>query len=459
MKKKGGISKRRGAGKVLLATTLAGTAATSAMTQSTTTSANFITDTAKKFKSWWYGTKGEKEKLTHEMNRADEIYPIPMLIMGLTATATYTLSHDIIHNPVTFIATALIYDIFGILAGHGLGSILSRENNEKYREFKELANSIEQDLNLLLATEISGSTVNIKEKFDAKKTIQKFKLKDDSLKKNFNSEDLKFRINYDDTRLWNIGDIKIVDKNSDDIIATCDGQLLLESPSWRKHLETNTNLKTDPEIAASQKYGKYKTDLEKQELLDTLVNERWNFDELFGTHKNKSLLEKPSKDELRKIIEMKNELNNNLKIGVIKKEEEGKTKKFVCISNNDTIIKEIEIGEENEYNPDSSANAFEFRIVCGNKEKNKIDSIEIINKNESHDFVLKLEKEVQKHLLENYSSNYSSEFKASDDISPKSNAALQEKTLENQDANLTGEKSEERLKKELSQLKRKLEKI
>ena len=41
--KKIGISKRRGSvGKVMLTTTLAGTAATSAMTQSTTTSAGFM---------------------------------------------------------------------------------------------------------------------------------------------------------------------------------------------------------------------------------------------------------------------------------------------------------------------------------------------------------------------------------------------------------------------------------
>ena len=40
--KKSGVSKRRGAGKVLLATTLAGTAATSAMAQSTTTSAGLM---------------------------------------------------------------------------------------------------------------------------------------------------------------------------------------------------------------------------------------------------------------------------------------------------------------------------------------------------------------------------------------------------------------------------------
>lgn len=39
MEKKSGLSKRRGAGKILLATTLAGTAATSAMTQSATTGA------------------------------------------------------------------------------------------------------------------------------------------------------------------------------------------------------------------------------------------------------------------------------------------------------------------------------------------------------------------------------------------------------------------------------------
>lgn len=42
MKKKGSINKRRGAGKILLATTLAGSAATSAMTQSTSASASLF---------------------------------------------------------------------------------------------------------------------------------------------------------------------------------------------------------------------------------------------------------------------------------------------------------------------------------------------------------------------------------------------------------------------------------
>lgn len=61
MKKNSGVSKIRAAGKILLTTTLAGTAATSAMTQSTTTSANFITDAAKRLKEWWNGDKKGKE--------------------------------------------------------------------------------------------------------------------------------------------------------------------------------------------------------------------------------------------------------------------------------------------------------------------------------------------------------------------------------------------------------------
>ena len=66
MKKNSSVSKIRAAGKILLTTTLAGTAATSAMTQSTTTSANFITDAAKKFKDWWNRDENKKEKETEK---------------------------------------------------------------------------------------------------------------------------------------------------------------------------------------------------------------------------------------------------------------------------------------------------------------------------------------------------------------------------------------------------------
>ena len=66
MKKNSGVSKIRAAGKILLTTTLAGTAATSAMTQSTTTSAKFITDAAKKFKDWWNRDENKKEKETEK---------------------------------------------------------------------------------------------------------------------------------------------------------------------------------------------------------------------------------------------------------------------------------------------------------------------------------------------------------------------------------------------------------
>ena len=231
--KKRGVSKRRGAGKVLLATTLAGTAATNAVTQSTTTGAISL--------------KGLFEK-----SITQKVKEHPILALWLALWIVTVLSKNVIKYTHRY-GKYLIYR-GGNYLRNKLQKAREKEKLEKPKEQEllneiekeklgkpekeELLNEIEKELNLNIDISFcDDKDFVLFSKLDRKTRIHiaRYYLVDKVGKeKTKNSKNIKFKLEEEPQgKLC----IKIVNEKNETLVKSFDEDILLESLKYREYMK------------------------------------------------------------------------------------------------------------------------------------------------------------------------------------------------------------------------------
>lgn len=307
--KKRGVSKRRGAGKVLLATTLASTAATSAMTQSTTASADFMDL-----------LKSTKEKVTSALKKVKDKLPTTNTLIKTVISAAGAISlkgyieelvtsskkesmNSVINNalfeyalhgdaeramaPVvssrllripgfskflTFFLVSIVgYSIYQfapvLLEKVKKGGKYLWNKKKENLEIKKLCNEIEKELNLnIYIFSNSRKGFLLFSKFDGKTRISKQHYYDqvdnEKIKK---SKNIRFKVEETSGEF----SIKIVNENGDTLAESLSENILLESPKYRKYM----NEHYDSDLIKS-KIENYNKDIEYCKRLYDELNDK-----------------------------------------------------------------------------------------------------------------------------------------------------------------------------------------